>query len=391
MMRNIVLITLVLLTQCMFAIDVKVRIYSNERIKTTTITPDTGTYYLVGYNENLKIIDTIYSVFQAEKNRELEFKIGVKHINVKRGEVSLGAYYALQMVGKNPLREYRITVNGRGRTYHGNIQMRVLSGLIQMVNIVDIEQYVAGVVESEGGHVEESEFFKAQAVLARTFALKNINKHISEGYNLKDDVTSQVYFSKARYTNAALIKEAVKATKDTIIVTASCKPILGVFHANSGGITTNAEDAWLTSVEYLKSKIDSFSVGVGSYEWKREISADRFYTFAARDMRVANTATFRKALQEFDQKNGREPYFTFANKRLKLTHLRTHFNLRSTYFTIEEKNGMVILKGRGYGHGVGLSQDGAIEMSRRGYSYRDILKFYFDCVDLESVDRLLPN
>jgi stage II sporulation protein D len=370
------------------ALDLKVRIYSNERIKLAHVTPDTGTYYMVAYNSNLSVIDTIYNVFEASENRELSFRVGIKHINVKQGDESLGAYFALQLKGTDPRREFRIKVNGKSRVYHGDIQMRILEGYIQMVNIIDLEHYVAGVVESEGGHVDQPEFFKAQAVLARTFALKNLKKHADDGYNLKDDVTSQVYFSKARHKFAPIIIEAVKATKDTVIVTAACEPILGVFHANSGGITTNAEDAWLTSVDYLRAKPDSFSIGVGSYAWERKISKDRFYDYAARKMKVANTASFRKALLNFDQQNGRKAYFTFSNRKLKLTHIRHHFKLRSTYFTIDEVDGYIVLKGKGYGHGVGLSQDGAIEMSKRGYSYRNILKFYFDCVDLESVDRL---
>ncbi len=372
-------------------LDLKVRIYSNERIKKVEVTPDTGTYYMVAYNRNLTVIDTVYNIFEADSNRSLSFYIGIKHINVKRGKERLGAYYALQLKGIEAEREFRIEVNGKKRVYHGDVQMRVLNGQMQLVNLIDLEHYAAGVVESEGGHVDEPEFFKAQAVLARTFAVKNLDKHIGEGYNLKDDVTSQVYFSKARHTYAEAIQEAVAATRDTVVVTASCEPILGVFHANSGGITTNAEDAWLSSVEYLRSKPDSFSVGVGSYQWTRHISKDRFYGFVARQMKVANDLKLHKALLNFAHREGRAAYFTFKGKKLKLTRIRHHFNLRSTYFNITEQGGQVVLTGRGYGHGVGMSQDGAIEMSRRGYSYRDILRFYFDCVDLESIDRLMLN
>jgi stage II sporulation protein D len=370
------------------ALELKVRIFCNEAIKKVYVTPDTGNYYMVAYNSDLSVIDTIYNVYEKDTSRQLYFWRGAKHINVMRGKESLGAYFALQINGVKAEREFRIEVNGKKRVYHGDIQMRVVPEGIQVVNLIDLEHYAAGVVESEGGHVDEPEFFKAQAVLARTFAIKNLEKHEDEGYNLKDDVTSQVYFSKARYKHSAAIIKAVKETADTVIVTASCEPILGVFHANSGGITTNAEDAWLTSIDYLKSKPDSFSVGVGSYAWKREISKNEFYGYIAGKLGVTNNLELHKALLNFSQNNGRQAYFTFKGRKLKLTHVRFHFNLRSTYFNIAESGNSVVLTGKGYGHGVGMSQDGAIEMSHRGYSYRDILKFYFDCVDLESIHRL---
>ncbi|MDZ7845934.1 MAG: SpoIID/LytB domain-containing protein [Owenweeksia sp.] len=67
---------------------------------------------------------------------------------------------------------FRIEAAGRQRVYQGNLRLRIFNGQLQVVNVVDMENYVAGVVESEGGHENNPEFFKAQAVLARTFALK---------------------------------------------------------------------------------------------------------------------------------------------------------------------------------------------------------------------------
>ncbi|MDZ7845932.1 MAG: hypothetical protein U5L96_03675 [Owenweeksia sp.] len=69
--------------------------------------------------------------------------------------------------------------------------------------------------------------------------------------------------------------------------------------------------------------------------------------------------------------------------------MRRKFNLRSTFFDVTEGPGnQVTLKGRGYGHGVGLSQDGAMEMARRGYSYREIIDYYYEGVELEDISRV---
>lgn len=367
------------------AVDLEVRLFSNLHIHQLTVIPDTGLYHLVAMDSKMRPIDTIYDVFAQDSIRKLYFKRSGRDVLLSRSSQKLGYFKTLRLVSAHPKKEFRIQVGKRKRVYHGNLQVRVHRGELQLVNIVDVESYVGGVVESEGGHVKELEYFKAQAVLARTFALKNINKHRSEGYGLKDDVTSQVYFSRSRYQNKARIDSAVFLTKDTVIVQQDCLPILGVFHANSGGVTTNAEDAWLTSVSYLKAREDSFSVGVGSYSWERKVSKKDFYSYVANRMKVSNDILLHKALLNLNR-SGRESSFRFKKRKLKLTNFRKRYKLRSTYFTVNDAGDYLILKGKGYGHGVGLSQDGAIEMSRRGYNYRDILYFYFDSIELECIE-----
>lgn len=383
-MKYFGLIILSLAALYLNATEVKVRVFSTSTVNQTTVIPDTGLYHLIAYNSNLQAIDTIYDVFEQDSVRKLYFSKSGSNIILSRSSQKLGYFKVIRLVSEHPNKEFRITANGRNRVYHGDLQVRVFNGHLQLVNIVDIEKYVAGVVESEGGHVKELEYFKAQAVLARTFALKNSKKHIDEGYSLKDDVTSQVYFSRSRYQNKSAIDSAVFLTRDTVIVQNDCSPILGVFHANSGGYTTNSEDAWLTSIDYLKAKRDSFSVGVGSYSWEKKVSKSNFYNYVANKMKVSNDILLHKALLNLNRTK-RESHFTFKNRRLKLTNFRKRYNLRSTYFTLKESGNYLILRGRGYGHGVGLSQDGAIEMSKRGYNYRDILYFYFDSIELECI------
>jgi stage II sporulation protein D len=80
----------------------------------------------------------------------------------------------------------------------------------------------------------------------------------------------------------------------------------------------------------------------------------------------------------------RQKYLFPDKQKVPLSILRDDFNLKSSFFTIEQSNGAVILHGHGYGHGVGLCQDGAIEMAKVGYSFIDILMFYFHGVNLVS-------
>ena len=386
-MKKFWLVSLVLFTLGAQALELKVRLFSEHSVQKAVVTTDSGLYHLIALTEDYTPIDTVYDVYQRDPLRTFYFKTGAGGVRVNRGRQFLGEYPALLLVSGDPENQFRIDVAQKGRAYFGDLRFARQQGELQIVNQVDLEKYVAGVVESEAGHVEELEFYKAQAVLARTFAVRNLDKHADEGYNLKDDVSSQVYFSKAHYVNHQLIDSAVMATRDTVLVLSTCEPILGVFHANSGGMTSNSEDVWSKPLPYLRSLCDSFSVGVGSYYWEKRIPEQRFFDYFARMLGVNNDLRLQKALLNFDQ-HERDSYFEFADRKLKLTRVRRDLNLRSTYFLVEREGNEVVLQGYGYGHGVGLSQDGAINMSSKGYAYRDILHYYFREVELESVKRL---
>lgn len=383
--RLSIVFILLLSTTVIQALDLRVRLYSASEVSETIITTDSIDFSLLALDEEGKIIDTIYDVFAADSLRTFYLSSTPQGLSVKRGNHSIGLYKKVLFKGLDSLQQFRIKANKRERAYYGDIEVELRSNHLYLINRVNLELYVAGVVESEAGHVPELEFFKAQAVLARTFALKNIRKHAKDGYNLKDDVSSQVYHSRAHYTHKDLIEKAVALTRDTILVSTDCEPILSVFHANSGGYTVNSEDVWLRAIDYLKSAEDSFSIGVGSYSWTKEISKERYFKYFASMMGLKNDLQFQKALLNLHQE-GRESHFKYKGKSLKLTKVRHDFKLKSTYFKAEIKADKVILNGFGFGHGVGLSQDGAIAMSKGGFSFREILSFYFHSVELESLE-----
>lgn len=385
--RGFVISFLILLSLVIKAREVDVRLYSDQKVVRFLVTPDSANFLLLALDKQGEVLDTVYDIYQKDPNKTYVIGYFKGRLELKLGDEKLGEFHGLQFSSKDSLHQFRITANRKNRAYYGDVRVRPRSGQLQIVNRVDLEHYVAGVVESEAGHVQELEFYKAQAVLARTFAIRNLGKHLSEGYNLKDDVSSQVYHSKAHYTNKDLILAAVAATRDTILVTLDCDPVLGVFHANSGGLTVNSEDVWLQAVPELKAQVDSFSIGVGSYAWEKRISADRFFGYFSRMFGVKNDEELQKAVLNFSH-DPRESHFRYQGKSLKLTRVRQDFRLRSTFFTVDLEGEEVVLHGRGFGHGVGLSQDGAIEMSRRGYSYQEIILHYFTLVELEAIRRL---
>jgi stage II sporulation protein D len=380
-----VLLLLFVFSSSLQGLDLRVRLFSVTEVKETIITTDAVDFCLLALDKDGTIVDTIYDVFAADSIRTFYLSNTMQGLRLKRGQEILGTYRKVLFKGLDSLQQFRISVNKKERAYYGDIEIENKSSKLLLINSVNLELYVAGVVESEAGHVPELEFYKAQAVLVRTFALRNLTKHAKEGYNLKDDVSSQVYHSKAHYTHKDLIEEAVALTRDTILVNSDCKPILSVFHANSGGYTVNSEDVWLRSIDYLKASEDSFSIGVGSYSWRKELSKEKYFSYFSRMLGVKNNAELQKAVLNLHQE-GRDSHFKFKGKSLKLTKVRNDFRLKSTYFIGEVKGDKVILNGFGFGHGVGLSQDGAIAMSKSGFNYNKILRFYFKMVELESLN-----
>jgi stage II sporulation protein D len=366
------------------AAEIKVKLFSTQEVSQTLVAPKTGYYYLIACDFDFNIIDTLLDIHQDDTAKLLSFKQKGKYTQVHLSKEDLGAYEALILSATDTSDNFIIHVSNKERWYDGHLRIRVFKNTLQIVNQVPLEQYVAGVVESEGGRYNELEYFKAQAVLARTFALKNWKKHVSEGYNLKDDVSSQVYFHRAYYTHAPMIYEAVAATRDSVLVLQeTCKPILAVFHANSGGQTANSEEAWHNKVSYLRSQPDPYSVGRPSYQWTKKVPKAELENYLAKKLGMSVNAELKEAIAQFEQPK-RKSVFSFKGKTVPLRDVRFAFKLRSTFFSITSEGDFYTINGLGYGHGVGLSQDGAINMASKGFTYQEILYFYYNQVELEN-------
>ena len=237
------------------------------------------------------------------------------------------------------------------------------------VNVVDINRYLAGVVQSEAGYKGGLEYFKAQAVIARTYFYMHSDRHKQDGYNICDRTHCQVYKGMSvteMINNAVLITEGMVLTnKDSILV-------FTPFHANCGGQTEVSGNVWLNNEGHLKSVSDPYCGFSASAAWTREISLEKWLDY------LAGHGYRHKNLSDlgFDQlsrkKNYRAGEFVFP-----LSKLRLDWDLMSAFFSVEVKDSSVYLDGRGYGHGVGLCQDGARVMADRGFRMREILNFYF--------------
>jgi stage II sporulation protein D len=259
------------------------------------------------------------------------------------------------------------------REYLGKFTACLSNGHIELINIIDLEQYIMGVVLAEAGPAVPDGFYKVQAIICRTYAIRNLEKHAFEGFNLCDNVHCQVYKGMHHWNEN--IEIAVEATEGLIITDLDSLPAITAFHSNSGGETQGAEKVWLTSVPYLKAVLDPFSIGQPNERWEVTISADRWLDYLKKNGFVISKKPDYKRF-EFAQQH-RAVYYQAGDHKIEFRKIREDWNLKSAFFSVIYNNGSFILKGRGYGHGVGLSQEGAINMSRKGYHYSDILNFYY--------------
>jgi stage II sporulation protein D len=258
--------------------------------------------------------------------------------------------------------------------YSGDLECSIDLAAILLINTCDIEKYIAGVVKAEGGNGKYEEYFKTQAVITRTYTYRNLGKHMADGYDLCDDTHCQVYEGN---TSDSLIVNAVLHTRGLVITTPDSNLINSAFHSNCGGETSPSEYVWLTSLPYLKKVIDPYCTSSGNAAWEKRISLNDWismfeesgYGNISRDI-----TSYR-----FDQAERKQDYVT-GTLSVPLIVIRDKLGLKSTWFSVSVSGDSLILKGRGYGHGVGLCQEGAMEMAKSGKKYKDIVAFYYNDV-----------
>lgn len=367
--------------------NVDVRVFSNQSFTQAQWRTASGYYAWVAYTSDQQVIDTV-AISTPRLKRLMDVRLTNGELALNRETRPLGKYAHLRVVPLSDSAHFQVTAAGRTRSYEGELWFKVSGRELQLINHIPIPQYLAGVVQSEAGHFREIEFFKAQAVLAHTWLLANLNKHSNEGYNVKDDVTSQAYYGRADNINAPLIREAVNAVGDSVVVGPDGEVILGVFHANSGGQTANSQDAWSRPISYLQSISDTFSMRGSQAFWEVQVPKEEFVSYVASQLGVsASDANFRVALLDY-QPREREGVFEYNGRRLKWKDVRNRFRLRSAWFSVTDMGQTVLLKGRGFGHGVGMSQEGANIMAQDGYEWKSILRHYFPGIDLVSSSTL---
>ncbi len=248
---------------------------------------------------------------------------------------------------------------------------------------LSMTDYLIGVVGAEMPASFPLEALKAQAVVARTYALKRI----SSGKKLTDTVSTQAYKDnnqlKAMWqgnfnTYYNKIKLAVTSTNNMTIKYNGAY-IDAVYHSTSNGKTEDAVHVWGNSVPYLKSVESSWDRNASSYLRTEEKELSALLMLLGIDLSDENS------IEIISRNNsGRVSNVRIGNKNYSGVELRNLLGLRSADFDLEVQNNKVIITTRGYGHGVGMSQYGAKGMAENGYNYQQILRHYYQGISLST-------
>lgn len=255
-----------------------------------------------------------------------------------------------------------------------------------------LDDYIAGVVAAEMPASFELEALKAQAVAARTYAYRRIQRndrapehpdaHFSTDHRSGQAWTSwddlrQRWGLVGYYTYRKKIEQAVESTKGEIALYNN-EPILAVYHSTSGGRTENSENYWADSLPYLRSVDDPYGEHSPHHFTTASFSKNQFLSLMnssqGNNIRVVNRYP-----------SGRVKTFEVGDTWYSGREVRERLNLRSSWFTLDEVNGTITFSVWGYGHGVGMSQYGADGMAKEGYDYREILQYYYRNIEIRRV------
>ena len=360
-------IVLLLLGSNLHGRQIWVSLYNNQQIHTVVISAYNSLLTISDDDNVLYTIAGGQAVYAALRNGKI-------WLSDERGTIGSFDHFTVQGTDSTAVVRLRpVSPQVEARNYEDMVSLTVDVDRIQLINRIDEERYIAGVVEAEAGQGHTREFYKAKAIICRTYLYGNIDRHENEGFHLCDETHCQAYKGQCRSRD--MILPAVVDTKNMIVTDLKAsKPILATYHSNCGGETESAQNVWQTNLPYLIPVIDPYCTSSPNARWQKTISLDEWINYLIKNGFKPNP----NIVTDFSfQQNRRASIYKVNDFTTPVRQIRTDWQLRSTFFAIAVEEGNVVFRGRGYGHGVGLCQEGAIEMGRRGFKYDEIINFYY--------------
>lgn len=334
-----------------------------------------GRYDVVDYNTGKVIVSDRYLHPALVSINKSKITIGARVFDVPRLIIS-------------PRRDASVSINAG--LYRGSLIIINNGGVdFTVVNSVDLERYICGVLYHEISDTWPLEAIKAQAVATRTFALYSMQQFAARDYDVTNDIYSQVYGGRGaeRYrTNLA-----VRRTKGEVLMFKGAV-FPAFFHANSGGETEDAAELWSIDLAPLRGGVlSTFSVDQAHYKWKQN--------FRLKDIQDALNARgyqlgLIKEIRVMERnKSGRVRKLGIMTRDGKEEVVEGKIFrdiigpniLKSNKYEIMMKGWYVDFVGYGWGHGVGMCQWGAYGMALQRYNYRQILGFYYPSSELSKL------
>jgi stage II sporulation protein D len=254
-----------------------------------------------------------------------------------------------------------------------------------------LEDYLVGVLAAEASIEDEFEALKAQAVVSRTFALRNLERHRGEGYDFCSTTHCQRYTQVKRKGKAqinALLVRAVAETQGEVLRDARGQPVEAYFHAACGGMTADIETLWgVAAPSYLRGVRDDYCATMPHRSWKETIPVTKLLAALRSDARTNVGARLKDVVVTKQDATGRAEMIVLEGER-RLVVRGWDFKLiigralgwnvlKSSRFEVKRVGTNFIFRGSGFGHGLGLCQEGAHVLARRGAAYQRITGYYF--------------
>ena len=277
------------------------------------------------------------------------------------------------------------------KSYRGALRLLPRKGGLHLINRVTAEEYLQGVVPEEMPAEWNAEAVKAQAVAARTYALRQRKRHGKEGFDVCASTHCQQYGGVA--VERAAANQAIKATQGMVLQSNGAL-VDALFHTDSGGMTENSEDVWGSRIDCLRAAKE---LRTETYPWEKNITAVQLSGLLAK--RGKNIGALKKIelspirigkASQDRTVSGRVKAVTFVGKsgRASMTgnDLRSMLGLKSTLFSMTLNRNVVFIKGYGWGHGLGMSQHGAKAYAdSEHWDYKKILQHYYQGAELKKL------
>lgn len=317
---------------------------------------------------------------------------------------------------KNPSDRITLTTLNRGYgvpSYRGKFEVITTAEGMVLVNELPMEEYLYGVVPSEMPASYEGEALKTQAVCARSYAYCQTQGAAYPEYNahVDDSTAFQVYGNSQEKESAVQAVDATRGEKlwyNNQVITAyyystSCGKSAGI---EAWGKPLNENNSYLQSVDVCREDGTSYEASLPWYRWTATVPEQTLSNLInlntkkniglLRNIKVTKQGAGGIALQLVAEGSGGSVTVDTENKIRRAlggrgytivkqdgTEVNSQTLLPSAFFTIEKSGGSYIIKGGGFGHGIGMSQNGANEMAKAGKNYREILKLFYKGVSIE--------
>lgn len=274
--------------------------------------------------------------------------------------------------------------------FEKNQIVRVKREKKNVIEKIPLENYVMGVLSGEMPTTFPMEALKAQAVAARTYVLRKIEYAKNQEYDVVDTVANQVYYSndelkerwKKEYNEKInLIQKAVLETKGEYL-TYQGQIVNAFFFSTSTGYTENCEEVFQENLPYLRSVKSDWEKDISPvFEDSKTFTIQEFYEKLNLDSNFNFSIQVTKTTS-----TGRVKEIQINGKLFLASDVTKALGLRSSFFEITKNDNQIIIHTKGFGHGVGMSQYGAYGMAKNGSNYQEILKYYYQGVDIKKIE-----